>query len=173
MRRTRSLVAAALVLITSPAAAQLEDSYSDKTTPATAAPEKPPPPPPPEKPAVRVVYRSMPKRLKYESDDRIPFGYHVAETSGDGLLISGAIVCGLSGALIGLGWREATNGTNDGEFDGGAAILGGIGLAVGLPLLLSGLFYTPRKILVRNDARVVVSPVIGANARGIGLAVMF
>lgn len=174
MRCTRRLIAAALVSLTTPAAAQLEDSYSDHSAPAPSASSPAPVAPAvPDKPVVRVVYRSMPKRLKYESDGRIPFGYHVSETSGDGLIVAGAVVCGLSGALLGLGLREATNGTNDGEFDGAGVWLGGFGLAVGVPLLLAGLSHTPKKILVRNDARLVVRPVIARNAHGAALAVIF
>lgn len=167
-------VAAALILLTAPARAQLDESYVDPNTPpppvsSTAPVAKPPP----AEPAVRVVVRSMPKRLKYESDDRIPFGYRVQEKTGEGLIISGAVICGLSGALLGHGIYQATDGKTEGELEGVGAVLGGVGLAVGIPLLLSGLFYTPKKILVRNDARLTVSPVIAQHTFGTSLAVTF
>ncbi|MEO6420736.1 MAG: hypothetical protein ABIP39_15095 [Polyangiaceae bacterium] len=110
--------------------------------PATAA-QPPPPPLQPPPPPASEPRPAGPKTLPYEGE-AVP-GYHLEEKRRLGLLIPGAILCGLG--AIGVIALAADGKRDSATF---AAIWGVLFFAPGTPLLLVGLL-APKKKLVRND----------------------
>lgn len=171
MRAITPIAVALFVSIATPAGAQLvEDTHVEG--------ESPIPPPRPRKstprpPAPVLRLGPPPAMLKYDPDAPIPAGYHVRERARTGLIVAGGVVIAGGGALFALAVAASANGAVGEEvgmmglFGGGAAAL------VGAPLLLTGLALPTKKVLVRDEPRVFVAPVVSSQTVGSSVAFSF
>jgi hypothetical protein len=101
---------------------------------------------------------------------RVPEGYHLEERPRTGLIVTGAVLTGIggvfvTGAIVDQGYRGAWR-----DADTAAAIVGGIFLAVGLPLLITGAT-TTRLVMVRNSA--ALAPIAGPHMAGAAFIMAF
>lgn len=103
-----------------------------------------------------------------------PRGYHHEDRRPWGPLIGGIITTAMGGVMIAFGGYEhgASHGTDDQDYSGLFYIEGGVSCAVGVPLVLWGIF-GHRHVLVRNTAQLDVVPVVGAHAAAASLRVTF
>jgi hypothetical protein len=100
---------------------------------------------------------------------RVPEGYHLEERPRTGLIVTGALLTGIGGVFVtGAVIDQGYNGSWR-DRDTGAAIVGGILLAIGLPLLITGVS-TKRLVMVRNAE---ITPTFGPHTAGAALTLSF
>jgi hypothetical protein len=103
-----------------------------------------------------------------------PPGYHHEDRIRLAPLIGGVVTSAIGVGFVGIGMNEQlrSHGIDDPDYSTLLYVEGGIHLAIGVPLILLGVFGREH-VFVRNDVALDVTPIVGTRSAAVSVRLAF